>query len=381
MKQLVLLIVTALFVVSGCALDPEAGTTPSSPDPDPETPPSVSAPEAMVVANVGGEIRSFNPRSPNAVTTVATDADTGGPGSRVRLSPDGRYVLYNATSTGVLTLVDVASGAVLARLAGNTNEFDFVDSDNVIYASSGYIRNYRISTTEERVLIEHTNFGCDHFPVLSADGGGFIFKNQPDVNNVSLVYADYRPDDPAAATVDTLVSFFNADLSIELEDSLCVNWIAAGSEDVGPHFMFKPRPDAVDEIASYDLQSGTPIQVFSVLNGDGQSVIFGKMLVSPDLSSLLIYGGGGVYLAHLETMDYTQSRVTVQTLYENTAAHTQIACFTPDSRYVVVATPDWIGMYDTSSLERVELDAAAVTASVEDVTATGVLDVDVIDAL
>jgi hypothetical protein len=96
---------------------------------------------------------------------------------------------------------------------------------------------------------------------------------------------------------------------------------------------------------------------------------------------VLIFGGSGVYLVDMGTFDVTQSSLIVQTLYENAARQTEFARFTPDSAYVVVATSDWIGMYDTTTLERVALDSAAVLESADTQTIGDVLDVDVIDAL
>jgi len=329
--------------VAGCALEADLG--PISVNPDPHTPGPLQPPPALIGANVSGEIIVFDSQDPEDYTVVARDAMTESLSSRLLLSSDGSHLLYNSTLTGALTLMEVATGTSVAVFEGPTNEFEFVDDNTVIYSLGGYIRNYDVGSGEDELLIPHQGFGCDHFPAISSDHSGLVFKNQP-------------PN--GAATLWQLLMLMSTAPPIQLHDNLYVNWLHPDTNEPRPHIIFKAAPGLTSSVMTWDFAAIRPLVQYPVRDEDGAIVRFSKLLVSPDLTTLVFFGGSSVYLCDLSTVDYSASELTVRHLYNNPAQHTEFAVFTPDSSYVALGSRSWISMYDARTFGRVALDPTSV---------------------
>lgn len=353
------------MVLVGC-LNPSNGRDYQfNPDPDPNTSATGESPDVWLVANVDGEIRGFSAANPESYDVLLTGADTAVPFARIKTTPDGRYVAYNCAEGENLRIFDTETDADLNAWGSATDEFSFVDDDNLMYSMAGTISNYRCSNEDDVDLVGDHRFGCDHFPVIAPDQSIFVFKNQPPEETPSVAYSEYDPSDPESSENDIL---FDLDSSTEIgvEDDLYLNWLCSNTDLDTQHLVLKENPEDPERgrgiargIVTYSFVTGAA-SGWDVLNETGAHVYYSKLTVSPDERMLVFYGSKGVYVVDLTESSFSGESLTANTLYEHDTFITDFADFTADSGYLVLGTKNWIGIYNAETLEKTDFDSEGV---------------------
>jgi hypothetical protein len=333
------------------------------PDPDPGTPELTITTPIYIVANVDGQVIGFDARDPSEWATLALDVVTDSPWCRIRISADHAHLLFNSSVSGVLTLIDASTGAVLRTWLAATDEFFFADSDNVVYSISGNICNYRISTGADEGLVTAPGMGCDHFPVMSPDGTRFVFKNQPSgFIGADFMVTDYLPE-TGCPTVELLFTVAPDPTDpIGIHEDLQPIWLDEKT------ILIKTTPDTGSALWVSVWNEGlsrwdSPIVVFLETPG-GSPATFRSLSISPNRQRLLFYGLETVYILDTTDLEFVSGCVFVVTpVYTHAYLQTHYAGFTPDSAYFVAGTAHWIGIYDAVTLDKMAFDSETIIQS------------------
>ncbi len=366
-------VILVIFLYTGCPTD---SNTIISYDPDPvDDITLLEDPEEVlyVVVNIDGTIYGFSTDSDPTVTSsyemLATDSSTEEKYANIRISDDLKYLLYARVNGDQIDLVlrDIEmDDDVFVAPDVASNESEFIDNNTIFYTDDGYLYIYNVGDSSRTLIIPHQVNRCNHWAQISPSLDKMVYKDQ-DPYQSKLAIHSYTEIDleniPVGGFTDVndIISYdgITSEVSVNLYDPFYYSW--RNNDSV----IFKNKPGNTSILFEKNITTRTEMSYASI-EIDSNEALFSKVLVSPDKSTLLLYGHYGVYLIDLEENEKMTGTIEPVELYTSLSYSTEYASFGTQSGSFVLGTDNWIGIYNTA-------EASKTNISVSDIWELGTL--------